>query len=114
MRHFKRRNFYEKNLYQYFLQCFVLRRAEIEQVKNPDTLSTAVISSSDSVTAKNTLNSLNELTVATSTADKIDVSNIGDLSDYDVLYIDKSVVETGGFNASAVEEYVSNGGSVFS
>ena len=47
------------------------------------------------------------------TADKIDASNIGDLSDYDVLYIDKSVVETGGFNASAVEEYVSNGGSVF-
>ena len=76
-------------------------------------MSTAVISSSDSVTAKNTLNSLNESTVATLTADKIDASNIGDLSDYDVLYIDKSVVETGGFNASAVEEYVSNGGSVF-
>ena len=102
-----------KKLIPIFLAVLCLTACGNEQVKNPDTLSTAVISSSDSVTAKNTLNSLNESTVATLTADKIDASNIGDLSDYDVLYIDKSVVETGGFNASAVEEYVSNGGSVF-
>ena len=102
-----------KKLIPIFLAVLCLTACGNEQVKNPDTLSTAVISSSDSVTAKNTLNSLNESTVATLTADKIDASNIGDLSDYDVLYIDKSVVETGGFNVSAVEEYVSNGGSVF-
>ena len=93
-----------KKLIPIFLAVLCLTACGNEQVKNPDTLSTAVISSSDSVTAKNTLNSLNESTVATLTADKIDASNIGDLSDYDVLYIDKSVVETGGFNVSAVEE----------
>lgn len=86
-----------KKLIPIFLAVLCLTACGNEQVKNPDTLSTAVISSSDSVTAKNTLNSLNESTVATLTADKIDASNIGDLSDYDVLYFDKSVVETGGF-----------------
>ena len=81
-----------KKLIPIFLAVLCLTACGNEQVKNPDTLSTAVISSSDSVTAKNTLNSLNESTVATLTADKIDASNIGDLSDYDVLYIDKSVL----------------------
>ena len=92
-----------KKLIPIFLAVFCLTACGNEQVKNPDTLSTAVISSSDSVTAKNTLNSLNESTVATLTADKIDASNIGDLSDYDVLYIDKSVVETGGLDAVEYE-----------
>ena len=68
-----------KKLIPIFLAVLCLTACGNEQVKNPDTLSTAVISSSDSVTAKNTLNSLNESTVATLTADKIDASNIGDL-----------------------------------
>ena len=60
-----------KKLIPIFLAVLCLTACGNEQVKNPDTLSTAVISSSDSVTAKNTLNSLNESTVATLTADKM-------------------------------------------
>ena len=48
-----------KKLIPIFLAVLCLTACGNEQVKNPDTLSTAVISSSDSVTAKNTLNSLN-------------------------------------------------------
>lgn len=82
-------------------------------VENPDTLTAAVISSGDSVTAKNVYNSLNESTVATLAAEKIDASQIKDLSDYDVLYIDKSVAQAESFDVSAVQNYVQNGGSVF-
>mgnify|MGYP003158855766 CR=1 FL=1 len=46
-----------KKLIPIFLAVLCLTACGNEQVKNPDTLSTAVISSSDSVTAKNTLNS---------------------------------------------------------
>lgn len=86
---------------------------ETVKVENPDTLKAAVISAADSVTAKNTYNALNESTVATLTAERLDVSQTSNLSDYDVLYIDKSVTETPDFDAAAVQEYVSNGGSVF-
>ena len=83
------------------------------QVENPDTLTAAVISSGDSVTAKNTYNMLKESTVATLRADKVDASRIGNLSGYDVIYVDKSVTEQQDFDAKALQDYVQNGGSVF-
>ena len=66
-----------KKLIPIFLAVLCLTACGNEKVKNPDTLSTAGISSSDRVTAKNTLNSFNESTVATLTAGKIDGSTNG-------------------------------------
>ncbi len=83
------------------------------QVENPDILTAAVLSSGDSITAKNTYNLLNESTAATLTAEKVDTSDMADLSDYDVVYIDKSVVNSDDFDKDTVQEYVKNGGSVF-
>ena len=83
------------------------------QVENPDTLSAAVLSLGDSVTAKNTYNMLNESTVATLRADKVDASRMGNLSGYDVIYVDKSVTEQPDFDAKALQDYVLSGGNVF-
>jgi hypothetical protein len=59
-------------------------------VDNPDVLTAAVISADGSVSAKNTYNALNESMVATLSADKVNAADMGDLSGYDVIYIDKS------------------------
>lgn len=82
------------------------------QVNNPDMLKTAVISDDTSVTAKNAYNLLENSTVATLTVDNINAAQ-SSLSDYDVIYVDKSVVNSASFDAKAMQNYVQNGGSVF-
>jgi hypothetical protein len=83
------------------------------QVQNPDTLTAAVLCTSDSVTAKNAYNLLGESTVATLMTTKIDISQPYSLSNYDIVYVDKSVADADNFDKSAVQSYVRSGGNVF-
>lgn len=80
-------------------------------VENPDILKTAVLSTQWSDSANETLSSLEKSTVATLTSQKI--TGKGSLSEYDVIYIDKSVTQMEWFDPQAIEEYVSGGGCVF-
>lgn len=100
-----------KRLIVLFLAAACLAGCSKIEVEDPDVLKAAVLSTSESVTAKNTLNLLKESTVATLTARKI--NGKGNLSDFDVIYIDKSVIQMSSFNPSAVEEFVNGGGCVF-
>lgn len=102
-----------KKLIPILFLALVLSACGKFEVKNPDTLAAAVLSAENSVSAKNTYNTLNESVVATLTVDKIDASTLGSMSGYDMIYIDKSMAEADNFNASAVQEYVKKGGSVF-
>lgn len=83
------------------------------RIENTDTLSAAVLSAEESVTADNAVNALKESMAAALQVNRIDGAAISDLSAYDVVYVDKSVVNIPLFDASAVETYVSQGGSVF-
>ena len=82
------------------------------QVENPDTLTAAVLCAGGSASAENTYNALNTSTVATLTADLVDVSKPADLSGYDILYVDRSVKELQDFNVDMVQSRVSDGASV--
>lgn len=85
--------------------------AKTVQVHNPDVLSAVVVSSADSITAKNAYIGLTESSAATLTADKTD--SVQNLSDYDIIYVDKSVKQLEDFNAQTVQECASNGAFVF-
>ncbi len=100
-----------KKLIVLFLAVASLAGCGRIKVEEPDVLKTAVLSTSESVTAKNTLNLLEESTVATLTTEKI--NGKGDLSGYDVLYIDKSATEMELFDPTKIQEYVNGGGCVF-
>lgn len=87
-------------------------RAQVK-VNNPDTLTAVVLSEPDSVTAKNTLSLLKSSTVATLAAGRADASRTSDIYGYDMVYVDRSVVNSPSFDASFVQDYVRAGGSVF-
>ena len=102
-----------KKLIPLFFAVLCLTACVKGQVENPDILSAAVLSAADSVTADNTFNMLKESMAATLREDRLDAAAVNDLSKYDLIYIDKSVAALPSFDASAVENYVSDGGSVF-
>ncbi|MCH5185821.1 MAG: VCBS repeat-containing protein [Oscillospiraceae bacterium] len=83
------------------------------ELTNPDSLRAAIIAADESVTAKNAYDLLCGSTVATLEADIIDASETDRLSDFEIIYVDKSVAESGSFDAAALQEYVQKGGSVF-
>lgn len=89
--------------------CANFTARDTEQVSG---LRAAVISSGDSVSAKNTYNGLNTSMAAMLEADRLNSAALGDLSGYSVLYIDKSAAQTG-IDKNAVQEFVNRGGSVF-
>lgn len=102
-----------KKLIPLFLAALCLTACKGVQVKNPDMLKAAVLSDADSVTAKNTYKALNESTVATLTADRVDASQTEYVNNYDMVFVDRSVLESPNFDAKALESYVQSGGSVF-
>lgn len=102
-----------KRLIPILFFALVLSSCGKYEVKNPDMLTAAVMSYGDSVSAKNTYNTLNESTIATLTADKTDVSSSDNISGYDIIYIDKSIKDSENFDKNAIQEYVKKGGSVF-
>ena len=104
---------YIKKLILLFITLLCISGCSQITVKNPDILTCAVVSKEDSQTGKNTYNLLNESTVATLKSDIIDASNLQDLSKYDILYIDKSVIEVDNFDLYSVQRYVAKGGNVF-
>lgn len=81
--------------------------------REPDPLTAAVLSAGDSITAKNAYNSLCNSSVSTLKADRLDASNLGSLSDYDIIYIDKSAAQVWDLDTSVIEAYVEKGGNVF-
>lgn len=86
---------------------------ERDIIAAPDVLRTAVIAADGSVSAENAYDLLYNSTVATLETELIGETETSRLSDYDIVYIDKSVTASGSFDAAAVQEYVRNGGSVF-
>lgn len=81
------------------------------QTAHTDKLKTAVLASDNSVSAKNAYNGLLTSMAATLSVDRLSQTNT-DLSDYSVLYIDKSAADMG-IDKQAVQDYVRGGGSVF-
>ncbi len=84
-----------------FLILILTACADTSGVENPDRLSAAVMTASDSVTGENAYRGLNESAVATLTVKKIDTSE-SNLSDYDLLYIDRSAARAD-FDKTAVQ-----------
>ncbi len=80
------------------------------EIENPDVLRAAVLGAADSVSAVNAYNFLNESTAATLTADMTDKSDASALSEYDIIYIDKSAVNLPSFDAKTIEACVSDSG----
>lgn len=91
--------------------CLTSCAVRPRQTADTDGLKAAVLSSEDSVSAKNAYEGLLTSMAATLEADKLSAQN-ADLSKYNILYIDKSVLDMDA-NKQAIQEYVRNGGSVF-
>ncbi len=102
-----------KKLILLCLTVLCLASCAVIKTENPDILSAAVLSAQESVTADNTVAMLEESMAAALQVRRLDAAVVNNLSEYDVIYIDKSVVNLPSFDASAVETYVSEGGSVF-
>lgn len=101
-----------KKLIPFLFLLLLLSACGREQIKEPDRLSAAVMTVSDSVTGESAYKSLCESPDAMLTADKIN-PNARDLSQYDIIYIDQSVAKLEGFDRTSVQDFVEKGGSVF-
>lgn len=102
-----------KRLIPIFILIMCLVGCSNGEITDGDTLNLAVVSQDGSVTARNALAGLEESTIATVEATRVSSDEIGDLSEYDALYIDKSVAENADFNAKIIQDYVFGGGNVF-
>lgn len=102
-----------KKLIFLFLAALCLSSCAAPRTENSDTLNAAVLSARESVTADNTVSMLSESMAAALSVSRLDAAVINNLSEYDVIYVDKSVLDLPSFDASSVEAYVSEGGSAF-
>lgn len=85
-----------------------------ETIDNPDIINAAFLCSDECISnGSNAYNQLKNSILATLETELLSPSMRADLSEYDLIYIDKSVISDEKFSASDIESYVYDGGSVF-
>lgn len=85
-----------------------------EKIDNPDIINAAFLCSDECIRdGSNAYNQLQSSMLATLETEMISPAMDVDLSEYDLIYIDKSAAGAEGFNTGEIESYVYNGGSVF-
>ena len=84
-----------------------------ETIENPDIINAAFLASDECIAVgSNAYNQLQSSILATLETELISPSMDADLSEYDLIYIDKSVIGDESFSAGEIESYVDEGGSV--
>jgi hypothetical protein len=85
-----------------------------DKIENPDIINAAFLCSDECMSnGSNAYNQLQSSMLATLETEMISPSMDVDFSEYDLIYIDKSVIDDENFNAHKIETYVYDGGSVF-
>ena len=85
-----------------------------EKFDDPDIINAAFLCSAQCIAdGSNAYNQLQSSMLATLETEIISPDMDVDLSEYDLIYIDKSVITEPAFNSQKIEDYVSGGGSVF-
>lgn len=85
-----------------------------ETIENPDIINAAFLASDECIAiGSNAYNQLQSSILATLETELISPSMGADLSEYDLVYIDKSVIDDKSFSPSVIEGYVYDGGNVF-
>lgn len=85
-----------------------------ETIDNPDIINAAFLASDECISVgSNAYNQLQSSILATLETELISPSMNADLSEYDLIYIDKSVIGDESFSPGVIESYVYDGGSVF-
>lgn len=85
-----------------------------EKIEDPDIINAAFLCSDACIRdGSNAYNQLQSSILATLETEIISPAMDVDLSEYDLIYIDKSVIDEPSFSAGKIESYVYDGGSVF-
>lgn len=85
-----------------------------DTIENPDIIKAAFLCSDECISVgSNAYNQLQSSILATLETELISPSMDANLSEYDLIYIDKSVISEESFSSGVIEAYVYDGGSVF-